>query len=210
MRCSAGETDLLPRVRIPKRDLRARALWLHHRAQRQLSRRVLLPLALLLGLGMLFGICGAGWDLWLLVSRPALPVLATVSLGDPSSGVAVDPALHRVYVATTTGRVWVLDAGTLTPVTTIQVGAFPTSVAVNPATHRVYVANAADGWTLLRRINRCAEKRRPRTDASITRLRSTGAPTSPSWRSRPAVAARSRFCVVRYIPAATLELQRGD
>jgi len=74
-------------------------------------------------------------------------VVASVPLGGGggSWGVAVIPALNRVYVANSFGNtLTVVDTTTNTVVTNVAVGAGPRGVAVDPSGSRVYVANAGD------------------------------------------------------------------
>ncbi len=68
--------------------------------------------------------------------------IAGIRVGAFPTGVAVDPAAHRAYVANSGGdSVSVLDTRRNVVVATIPVGSKPLAVAVNSATHRVYVTN---------------------------------------------------------------------
>lgn len=72
-------------------------------------------------------------------------VVATVVLGAPLQGIAVNPAGTRFYATTFTGdRIFVRDTATLGPITTISyfAGSNPTSLAFNAAGTRGYVAQA--------------------------------------------------------------------
>jgi YVTN family beta-propeller protein len=70
--------------------------------------------------------------------------LFTLPIGGRSipGEMAVDPAIHRVYVADnlTGSAVSVLDSRTGKVVSTLEVGEHPEGIAVDTATHRVYVA----------------------------------------------------------------------
>ena len=75
----------------------------------------------------------------------AQTVVATISVGDGPSGVAVNPDTDLVYVADQNDdTVSVIDGETNSVVATISVGSFPQGVAVNPDTNLVYVANSLD------------------------------------------------------------------
>lgn len=92
-------------------------------------------------------------------------VATTLHVGSALFGVAVDPVLHRIYIASAgTGEIVVLDDAPGNPqrpqkIATIPVGdaarpldtpqpmgAYPYYVAVNPKTHRVYAANFGGDW----------------------------------------------------------------
>ena len=89
------------------------------------------------------------------VAHPDLPtanqgtsaVIATIPVGSEPSGIAVNPANHRIYVAKRySNNVSVIDGATNTVVTTIPVGSEPWYlIAVNPVTNRVYVPNNGSG-----------------------------------------------------------------
>jgi YVTN family beta-propeller protein len=70
-------------------------------------------------------------------------VTATITVGDSSSGIAVDPAGTFAYVANyDDDSVSVIDLSDNTVLTpTIAVGAGPFSIVVNPAGTFAYVAN---------------------------------------------------------------------
>jgi YVTN family beta-propeller protein len=78
-----------------------------------------------------------------LASRDDGPtVVATVTVGHGPSGVGVNPATNRVYVANmNSNTVSVIDGASQTVVATVTVGSSPYAVGVNPATNRVYVVN---------------------------------------------------------------------
>ncbi|WP_027476805.1 beta-propeller fold lactonase family protein [Curvibacter gracilis] len=77
-------------------------------------------------------------------------VLPSIALNGPSgaqwSGVAVNPAGDRIYVAQPTGRyIAVVDPGTSQVLTTIAVSGSPANLALNASGTRLYVANASSG-----------------------------------------------------------------
>ncbi len=72
----------------------------------------------------------------------AVTVVATVSVGDDPSAIAIDPTTHRVYVTNRqSDSVSIIDGGTNQVIATVAVGAQPDAVAVDPALQRIYVAN---------------------------------------------------------------------
>ena len=72
-------------------------------------------------------------------------VTATVPAGKGSSGVAVDPSTHTVYVTDRDdGTVSVIDGATRTVTATVPVGKDPIDLAVDPSTHTVYIAHIFD------------------------------------------------------------------
>jgi YVTN family beta-propeller protein len=76
------------------------------------------------------------------ISLGSNAVVATVPVGNHPSGVAVNPALNRVYaVNSVSSTVSVIDAAINTVLQTIPVGSSPAGAAANPATGLVYVAN---------------------------------------------------------------------
>jgi DNA-binding beta-propeller fold protein YncE len=83
--------------------------------------------------------------------RPA-PAVSIPEAG----GLAVDAAVHTVYVTSGVDAVYMIDsrhcnadrlAGCATPPSTVTVGANPTGVAVDLGTHTVYVADSGAGAT---------------------------------------------------------------
>jgi YVTN family beta-propeller protein len=76
-------------------------------------------------------------------SLPALAAtpIATVHVGTLPTGIAVNPATNRIYVANTNdGTVSVINGATNAVVATITVGSSPFGVAVNPVTNGIYVS----------------------------------------------------------------------
>ncbi len=72
------------------------------------------------------------------------PILATVAVGEHPGGVAVNSALHRVYVANfSDGTVSVLDGKAKNLLATVQIGGNPHGIAVNTANDKIYVGNFA-------------------------------------------------------------------
>ncbi len=75
-------------------------------------------------------------------------VAGAVSLEGDTTGLAVDPDTHTVYVSTL-GGVSVIDGATRTVTATVPVeGPHPGNLAVDPATHTVYVT-AGDGVSVI-------------------------------------------------------------
>ncbi|MGW4529542.1 YncE family protein [Nocardia sp. NPDC004340] len=78
-------------------------------------------------------------------------VVSTISFQDEIVGIALDPELHRLYVAGQGDRghahaairavLWVVDTTTNGVVATIETGSEGRGVAVDPGTHLVYVTN---------------------------------------------------------------------
>ncbi|MEU1206820.1 YncE family protein [Nocardia sp. NPDC005825] len=78
-------------------------------------------------------------------------VVSTISFPDEIVGIALDPELHRLYVAGQGDRghahaairavLWVVDTTTNGVVATIETGSEGRGVAVDPGTHLVYVTN---------------------------------------------------------------------
>lgn len=70
----------------------------------------------------------------------------TTGAGSNGSALAIDPAIHKLYVSNQDGTVSVFDtAGDVeTPLAPIAVSSGLLDVVVNPALHRAYVANYAD------------------------------------------------------------------
>jgi YVTN family beta-propeller protein len=84
------------------------------------------------------------------------PSATTIAVGALPTGIAVDPATNRIYVANTNdGTLSVIDGYTNKVIKTIPVGPDPFGVAVDPTRNRIYVANyvydgtltVVDGWT---------------------------------------------------------------
>ncbi|MDX1387600.1 MAG: YncE family protein [Acidobacteriota bacterium] len=76
-------------------------------------------------------------------------VVATVQLGQPTccslTGVAVNPAANRIYVADLAGDVLhVVDGATQSPVAEVPILGRPFGVAVNPFTGRIYASSIDD------------------------------------------------------------------
>lgn len=76
----------------------------------------------------------------LVVDLRTMRTVARFTVGDGPDVLALDPALHRLYVASESGVVSVFDerGGTLVPLGAIRAPHAHT-VAVDPATHRVYL-----------------------------------------------------------------------
>jgi YVTN family beta-propeller protein len=73
-------------------------------------------------------------------------VITTITVGYPPSGVDVNPATNRIYVAQHgTNNISVIDGATNSVVTTVPVGSQPVAVGVNPVTNYTYVANNGSG-----------------------------------------------------------------
>ena len=71
------------------------------------------------------------------------PVQATLTLGNNTAGIAVDPALMKAFVTNQdSATVSVIDINTLTVVATISVTANPKRITADAATHRVYLTHA--------------------------------------------------------------------
>jgi YVTN family beta-propeller protein len=67
-------------------------------------------------------------------------IVTTVPVGKGARGVAVNPALNKIYVTNEYGDVEnVIDGATNTTYSTGYIGKYGESVAVNPATNRVYI-----------------------------------------------------------------------
>src|ERR1700758_2772292 len=74
-------------------------------------------------------------------AAPALQ--ATLTLGNNTAGIAVDPSIARAFVTNQdSASVSVIDLNTLSVVATIPVTANPKRIVADAATHRVYVAHA--------------------------------------------------------------------
>jgi RHS repeat-associated protein len=81
------------------------------------------------------------------VQAAGLPTTATtVSVGFAPTGVAVNSATNRVYVANSgSSSTSVIDGTTNSVIANVRVGSGPTGLAVNPVTNRVYIANTRSG-----------------------------------------------------------------
>jgi len=77
------------------------------------------------------------------------PVQATLTLGNNTQGIAIDPAAAVALVTNfNDGTVSVIDINTLTVVATTPVGASPRRIIVDAATHRAYVTNSTTPGTV--------------------------------------------------------------
>jgi YVTN family beta-propeller protein len=76
-------------------------------------------------------------------ANAAPPVQATLTLGNNTEGIAIDPALAKAYVTNfNDGTVSVVDITTLTVQATIPVGTNPRRIIADAATHLVYLTNS--------------------------------------------------------------------
>jgi YVTN family beta-propeller protein len=77
------------------------------------------------------------------------PVQATLTLGNNTQGIAIDPAIAKAFVTNfNDGTVSVIDINTLAVVATVAVGPSPRRIIADAATHRVYIANATTPGTV--------------------------------------------------------------
>ena len=78
----------------------------------------------------------------------AAPALAqsglTIPTGSDPSGIAIDAAANRIYVANESSNTVTVVDGTTNAAQSVTVGPRPQYIAVNPATHRVYVSQGGD------------------------------------------------------------------
>ncbi|WP_297622236.1 YncE family protein [Nocardia sp.] len=108
--------------------------------------RVIVPIAAAMSLSI-----GAATCVHIVINRPHAPSETTgtdnltIPVGRDPRGLAIDPALHRLYVtARVDGAMSVIDTDTHKVIKKgIPVGPNPISVTVDPATHLLYVANDA-------------------------------------------------------------------
>ena len=85
----------------------------------------------------------------------------TIATGSDPSGIAVDMAMNRIYVANEfSNTVSVIDGAT-NAVQNVAVGPRPQYIAVNPATHRVYVSHGGDSSQFVIEPATLAVKRLP-------------------------------------------------
>ena len=81
-----------------------------------------------------------------LTANPAIPTLATVTVGSGPVSVTALPNGLSVYVANSISNdVSVVNATNLSVVATIPVGQSPVFVASEPTSTKVYTANAGGG-----------------------------------------------------------------
>ncbi|MBL0122652.1 MAG: choice-of-anchor D domain-containing protein [Betaproteobacteria bacterium] len=80
-------------------------------------------------------------------------VVATIAVGSPSYGVAVNPGGTRVYV-THPGNdsVSVIDTSSNTVIAPVSVGTSPNGIAVSPDGTRVYVANSSNSVSVIETV----------------------------------------------------------
>jgi YVTN family beta-propeller protein len=93
------------------------------------------------------GICdsdfGADPDKVMVIDGATDAVLASITIGNHPSAIAVNVNTNRVYVANRgSDRVSVIDGHTDTVIATLDVGVQPVDIAIDPTTNRIYVANS--------------------------------------------------------------------
>ena len=69
---------------------------------------------------------------------------ATIATGADPSGIAIDAAMNRIYVANEWSHTVTVIDGVTHAAQSVAVGPRPQYIAVNPATHRVYVSHGGD------------------------------------------------------------------
>src|ERR1051326_947019 len=80
-----------------------------------------------------------------LASAPALGQSGiTIATGSDPSGIAIDAAANRGYVAQESSNTVTVIDGASNAARNVAVGPRPQYIAVNPATHRVYVSHGGD------------------------------------------------------------------
>jgi YVTN family beta-propeller protein len=67
--------------------------------------------------------------------------MTTISTGDGSSNIAVDPVTNKVYVTNKLSNDMTVIDGATNSTETVEVGENPVELAVNPVTNKVYVIN---------------------------------------------------------------------
>jgi len=73
----------------------------------------------------------------------------TLTLGNQTGGIALDPVLARAFVTNTLdGTVSVIDIPTLSIAATVPAGPSPRGILADAATHRVYIVNDASPGSL--------------------------------------------------------------
>jgi YVTN family beta-propeller protein len=76
-------------------------------------------------------------------------VQATLTLGNNTQGIAIDPAIAKAFVTNfDSGTVSVIDINTLAVVATVAVGSSPRRITVDSATHRIYLTNSTTPGTV--------------------------------------------------------------
>lgn len=93
------------------------------------------------------GICdsdfGAGPDKVMVIDGATDAVLASITVGNHPSAIAVNVNTNRVYVASRgSDSVSVIDGHTNWVIAMLDVGVQPVGIAVDPTTNRIYVANS--------------------------------------------------------------------
>jgi YVTN family beta-propeller protein len=79
----------------------------------------------------------------------AAVVQATLTLGNNTAGITIDPSLAKAFVTNfDSGTMSVIDINTLAVAATVTVGANPRRIVANAATHRVYLVNATTPGTV--------------------------------------------------------------
>jgi YVTN family beta-propeller protein len=82
-------------------------------------------------------------------AHAAPAVQATLTLGNNTQGIAIDPAAAVAVVTNfDSGTVSVIDINTLTVLATVAVGSNPRRIIVDAATHRAYVTNSTTPGTV--------------------------------------------------------------
>lgn len=82
-------------------------------------------------------------------AHAAPAVQATLTLGNNTAGIAIDPAIAKAYVTNfDSGTVSVIDINTLAVVATVAVGGSPRRIIADAATHRVYLVNSTTPGTV--------------------------------------------------------------
>jgi YVTN family beta-propeller protein len=97
--------------------------------------------------GIFVGICdsdfGADPDRVTIIDGATDAVLASITVGNHPSAIAVNVNTNRVYVANRgSDTVSVIDGHTNRVIATLDVGVQPVDIAVDPTTNRIYVANS--------------------------------------------------------------------
>jgi YVTN family beta-propeller protein len=88
---------------------------------------------------------GTDTDTVSVITTATNTVVATITVGNQPSGVAVTPDGTKVYVVNQGGTVSVIATASNTVVATVTVGANPSGVAVTPDGTKVYVVNTGYG-----------------------------------------------------------------
>ena len=82
-------------------------------------------------------------------AQAAPAVQATLTLGNNTQGIAIDPALAKAYVTNfDDNTVSIIDINALTVVATLNVAPKPRRIITDAATHRVYLSNSTAPGTV--------------------------------------------------------------